>query len=114
MEFILDILISSGNSCATVTQTALMRITALLSAAGILAAGTATSIAQTVYSVNTVGVVSTIPSNGNYVCICNPLTNTSVANTLGNLIGTNLPVGGKVLKWNYAAVHFDIYTRVSF
>jgi len=30
------------------------------------------------------------------------------------LIGTNLPVGGKVLKWNYAAAHFDIYTRVVF
>src|ERR1044071_822396 len=91
-----------------------MKATALLYAAGVFAAGAATSMAQTAYSVNTVGVVSVHPSNGNYVCISNPLTNTSVANTLGNLLGTNLPVNGKVLKWNYAAVHFDIYTRVVF
>jgi hypothetical protein len=30
------------------------------------------------------------------------------------LVGTNLPVGGKILKWNNAATRFDVYTRVAF
>src|SRR5436190_1493319 len=91
-----------------------MRAIALSCAAGVLALCAATSIGQTAYSVNTVSYVTVNPGANSYICICNPITNTSVANTLGNLIGTNLPVGGKVLKWNYAAVHFDIFTRVVF
>src|SRR2546428_487012 len=90
-----------------------MRTKALLCAAGILAAGVATSMAA-VNSLNTVGYVTAVPGAGNYIAICNPVTNTSMANTLGNLVQTNLPVNSKVLKWNYAAVHFDIYTRVDF
>src|SRR2546428_163111 len=90
-----------------------MRTKALLCAAGIIAAGAATSMAA-VNSLNTVGYVTAVPGAGNYIAICNPVTNTSMANTLGNLVQTNLPVNSKVLKWNYAAVHFDIYTRVVF
>jgi len=71
-------------------------------------------MAQNVYSLNTVGYSTVVPAGNQYVLIANPLTNTSVANTLGNLIGTNLPVNGKILKWNYAGAHFDIFTRVAF
>jgi hypothetical protein len=67
-----------------------------------------------VYSLNTVGYVNVVPAGNQFVCIANPVTNTTVANTLGNLIGTNLPVNGQVLKWNYAAVKFDIFQRVVF
>jgi hypothetical protein len=67
-----------------------------------------------VYSLNTVGYVNVTPAGNQFVCIANPVTNTTVANTLGNLIGTNLPVNGQVLKWNYAAVKFDIFQRVIF
>jgi len=91
-----------------------MRTKALICAAT-LAAGALTSMAQSnVYSLNVVGYVNAAAAANQYVAIANPLTNTAVANNLGNLIGTNLPVNGKVLKWNYAAVHFDIFTRVSF
>jgi len=91
-----------------------MRTKALICAAT-LAAGALTSMAQSnVYSLNVVGYVNAAAAANQYVMISNPLTNTAVANTLGNLIGTNLPVGGTVLKWNYAAAHYDIYTRVVF
>src|ERR1044071_616534 len=73
------------------------------------------STAQTTgYSVNVVGVVSVAPRANQYIAICNPLTNTSVPNTLGNLVGTNLPVNAQVLKWNYSRSRFDIYKRISF
>jgi hypothetical protein len=71
-------------------------------------------MAQNVYSLNTVGYVTALPGNNNYIAICNPVTNTSVANTLDNLIKSNTPANAKVLKWNYAGVHFDAYTRVGF
>jgi len=88
-----------------------MRTKALLCAAGVIAAGVATSMAQ-VNSLNVVGYTTTIPGNGNYVCICNPVTNTSLPNTLGNLIGSNMPPNSQVLKWNYALTKFDIFKRV--
>jgi len=90
-----------------------MRTKALLCAAGIIAAGVATSMAA-VNSLNTVGYVTAVPGSGNYIAICNPVTNTSLANNLGNLIQSNTPVNAQVLKWNYALTKFDIYKRVSF
>ena len=71
-------------------------------------------MAQTVYSANTVGSVPVVVGANSFVAVCNPLTNTLTPNTLGNLVGTNLPVGGKILKWNNAATRFDVYTRVAF
>ena len=92
-----------------------MRAALLSCILGVLTTLEFNSVAQdTVYSVNVVGVVSVMPGSNQYIAICNPLTNTSVPNTIGNLIGTNLQVSGKILKWNYAGVHFDIYTRVFF
>ena len=91
-----------------------MRTKALLCAAATLAVCAATSMAQNVYSLNTVGYVTAVPGNGNFIAICNPVTNTSVANTLDNLVRSNTPINAQVLKWNYGAVHFDIYQRVSF
>jgi len=90
-----------------------MRTKALICAAT-LAAGAFTSMAQSnVYSLNVVGYVNTVfPKGGKYIAIANPLTNTAVANNLGNLIGTNLPPNGQVLKWNYALTKFDIFKRV--
>src|SRR5438128_2316297 len=90
-----------------------MRTKALLCAAGIIAAGVATSMAA-VNSLNTVGYVTQVPGANQFIAICNPLTNTAVANTLDNLIKSNTPVNAQVLKWNYAAVHFDAYQRVAF
>ena len=63
---------------------------------------------------NVVGYLTVVPPSNQFICVVNPMTNRNVANTLGNLIGTNLPIYGRVLKWNYAAAHFDIYTRVAF
>ena len=91
-----------------------MRTKALLCAAATLAVCAATSMAQNVYSLNTVGYVTALPGNNNFIAICNPVTNTSLANTLGNLVQSNLAVNAKVLKWNYGLVKFDIYTRVAF
>ena len=72
-----------------------MRTKALLCAAAIVAAGAATSMAA-VNSLNTVGYVTAVPGSGNYIAICNPVTNTSMANTLGNLIQSNTPVNAQV------------------
>jgi len=88
------------------------RTKALFCAAWILGAGAAASVAQTVYSANTVGSVPVVVDANKFVLVCNPLTNTSTPNTVGNLIGTtNLPVTSMILKWDYAAARFNIYTR---
>src|SRR5438876_5727643 len=92
-----------------------MRTKALLCAAGILAAGAATSMAQNVYSLNVVGYVTkTVPQAGKYVLLANPLTTAN--NTIGGLIDTNPATGlgpnGQVLKWN--GTSFNSYKRVAF
>ena len=85
-----------------------MRTKALLCAAGILAAGAATSMAQNVYSLNVVGYVTkTVPQAGKYVLLANPLTTAN--NTIGGLIDTNPATG---LKWN--GTSFNSYKRVAF
>src|SRR6266404_4906595 len=90
-----------------------MRTKALLCAAAIIAAGAATSMAQ-VNSLNVVGYQTVVPTANQFILIENPVTNTSVANTLLNLIGTNAPSASQVYKWNYAASKFDIFTRTPF
>jgi hypothetical protein len=83
-----------------------MRTKTLLVAAAMLAAGAATSMAQSnVYSLNVVGYVNqTLPSG--FTMIANPL-NTS-SNTLNGLL-TSLPPGSQVLKWNGTA--FNVRTK---
>jgi len=91
-----------------------MRTKALLCAAGLLAAGVATSMAQSnVYSLNVVGyVTTTFTNNGAGYTIANtPLVYTD--NSLTNVLdpaGT-LPNNTRVLKWDTAVQNFVTYTK---
>jgi hypothetical protein len=91
-----------------------MRTKTLLAAAAMLAAGLASSLAQSnVYSLNVVGYVNrVIPGTGKYSMLANPLNSTS--NTLGGLLTGSLPLGSQVLVFNPAIVDYDTYTRVAF
>jgi hypothetical protein len=89
----------------------------MLAAAAALAAGLATSMAQSnVYSVNVVGYVNKVLVGGNrYTAVANPLNTTN--NTLAGLFGgagTGLPTGSQVLKWSPGASDFTLYTKVAF
>lgn len=86
-----------------------MKAKTLLITAAALAAGVMTSRAQ-VYSQNIVGYANVSFSGPNqYTLVANPLD--SGTNTIGGVIGTTLPVNGKVLKWNGSS--FNIYTRTT-
>ncbi len=91
----------------TVTkQTKHMRTKTLLAAAAIIAAGVASSQAQSnVYSLNIVGYVNKPVSVG-YNLIANPLNNAN--NSVTNII--QAPDFTDVLKWNSGTVDFDIST----
>ena len=67
-----------------------------------------------VNSLNVVGYQTQVPGANQFICIENPVTNTSVPNTLLNLIGSNAPVNANVFKWNYAQSKFDIFNRIPF
>jgi hypothetical protein len=89
----------------------------MLAAAAALAAGLATSMAQSnVYSVNVVGYVNKVLVGGNkYTAVANPLNTTN--NTLGSLfggVGTGLPSGSQVLKWSPGSANFAVYSKVPF
>lgn len=90
-----------------------MRTKVLLGAA-LLAAGLASSMAQSnVYSLNVVGYVNRpIPGAGKYSALANPLNGTS--NTLGGLLTATLPTGSQVLKFNPAIGDYDVFTRTVF
>jgi len=76
-----------------------MRTKALLCAAA-LAAGAATSMAQSnVYSLNVVGYVNVSVPHG-YSLIANPLN--AANNTVSNLFSASNPVGATVYTWNGA------------
>jgi hypothetical protein len=86
-----------------------MRTKTLLAAAAMLAAGLASSMAQSnVYSLNVVGYVNTVFKGGNlFTATANPLNTAS--NTLTGIFGgggTGLPAGSQVQAWNYAAQDF--------
>jgi hypothetical protein len=91
-----------------------MRTKTLLAAAAMLAAGLASSLAQSnVYSLNVVGYVNkTIIGGSKYSAVANPLTTSS--NTLGGLLTGTLPTGSQVLKFNTGTADYDIYNRVAF
>ena len=73
-----------------------MRTKTLLLSAAVLAAGLAASTAQSVYSVNAVGYVNTVVTNG-YNLIANPLNGT---NNNINTIMPVAPVDSVVLRWS--------------
>jgi len=94
-----------------------MRTKTLLAAAAMLAAGLASSMAQSnVYSLNVVGYVNKVFVGGNkYTSVANPLN--AATNTLTALLGgagAGLPNGTRVLKWSGGAVDFTTYTKVAF
>jgi hypothetical protein len=91
-----------------------MRTKTLLAAAAMLAAGLASSMAQSnVYSLNVVGYVNrTVPGGGKYSMLANPLNATS--NTLGGILTGSLLPGSQVLVFNPTIVDYDTYTRVAF
>jgi len=81
-----------------------MRTKTLLLTAALAAAGVASSIAQSVYSVNVVGYVNVTCIPG-YTFIQNPLSTTN--NTITALL-SSVPDGTQVLTWNASAGTFDI------
>jgi hypothetical protein len=94
-----------------------MRTKTMLAAAAALAAGLATSMAQSnVYSVNVVGYVNKVlAGNAKYTAVANPLNTTN--NTLAGIFGgagVGLPTGSQVLKWSSGAGDFTIYGKVAF
>lgn len=90
-----------------------MRTKTLVIAAALLAAGVASSLAQSnVYSLNVVGYVNTvIVGDAKYTAVANPLD--AEANTLGALLGS-LPNGSQVLKYNPALSDYESYGKVAF
>jgi len=89
----------------------------MLAAAAALAAGLATSMAQSnVYSVNVVGYVNKVLVGGNkYTAVANPLNTTN--NTLAGLFGdagTGLPAGSSVLKWSPGDAGYTLYNKIPF
>lgn len=91
-----------------------MRTKTLLIAAAALAAGIASSVAQSnVYSLNVVGYVNkTLTGGGRYTAVANPLNSTN--NTVSGLGLLALPNSSKILKWNTGITDFDIYNKTSF
>jgi hypothetical protein len=80
-----------------------MRTKALLLTAAVLTAGVASSVAQSVYSVNAVGYVNlNLPAN--YSLISNPLNGTN--NNL-NTVLPSVPPGSQILTWNAASQGFN-------
>jgi hypothetical protein len=74
-----------------------MRTKTLLLSAAVIAAGLATSVAQSVYSVNAVGYVNVTLSAG-YNLLNNPLNGTNLNNI--NTVIPTAPDGTSVLTWN--------------
>jgi hypothetical protein len=90
-----------------------MRTKTLLAAAAMLAAGFASSMAQSnVYSLNVVGYVNKVLSGGGkYTAIANPLNTAS--NTLPNLLNASLPANGaQVLKYDPSISDYRIYGKL--
>ena len=88
-----------------------MRTKTLLAAAAMLAAGLASSMAQSnVYSLNVVGYVNkTVLGANKYTAIANPLN--TATNTLSSLL-TGLPIGAQVLKYNASIADYDLHNKL--
>jgi hypothetical protein len=89
--------------------------TKLIAAAALLAAGIASSMAQSnVYSLNVVGYVNrTFVGGGLFTCAANPLntTNNTLAGVFGGA-GVGLPTGSQVQVWNPGTQDFSIYGKI--
>jgi hypothetical protein len=82
-----------------------MRTKTLLAAAAIVAAGLASTMAQSnVYSLNVVGYVNKSFQNGYFTFVSNPLN--SNTNSLKDII-PNPPDNTQVFRWNVSAQDFD-------
>jgi hypothetical protein len=81
-----------------------MRAKAILLSAAVIAAGIATSAAQSVYSVNAVGYVNLTMKSG-YNLIGNPLNSTN--NNHINAVLPDAPDFSALLTWNLAAQQFN-------
>jgi hypothetical protein len=93
----------------TATTTHKMRTKTLICAAAALAAGLASSVAQTVYSQNVVGYVNVVFPANSYSLVANPLNNTT-GNTISNLFSASNPIGVTAYGWNgsfFAANQLD-------
>jgi hypothetical protein len=78
-----------------------MRTKTLICAAAVLAAGLASSVAQTVYSQNVVGYVNVVFPANSFSLIANPLdASNSGGNTISNLFKASNPLGDTVFIWN--------------
>jgi len=87
-----------------------MRTKSLILGAALLAAGVATSMAQSnVYSVNVVGYVNVTVPAGGFVLTSNPLLGTS--NDFNTLLGTLPNNNTKVYEWVPGSQGFNIYTK---
>ena len=87
-----------------------MRTKLLFAAAAIIAAGVASSQAQSnVYSLNVVGYVNVVvEGGGSYNLLANPLNNTSAGgNNLTNLFPGTQPVSAQILTWDVVNFDFD-------
>jgi len=88
-----------------------MRTKSILAAAAIIAAGAASSMAQSnVYSLNVVGYVNTVvEGGGSYNLLANPLKNTSAGgNNLTNLFSGAQPITSQILTWDVASFDFAL------
>jgi len=99
-----------------------MRTKALLCAAGLLAAGAATSLAQSVYSLNVVGYISqqssvVIGLTNGFNLVANQLDHdfppTFLNNTVSNIFSTNMPNLTRVYGYNPATGTYGIATYLS-
>lgn len=82
-----------------------MRTKSLLAAAAIVAAGLASSLAQSnVYSLNVVGYVNRATPDGQFVLLSNPLD--SGSNTLNGIL-PNSALDATVFKWDFAGQNLD-------
>jgi ribosomal protein L24E len=94
-----------------------MRTKTLICAAALLAAGVATSMAQSnVYSLNVVGYVNVnIVGLGNYSMVANPLNNAN--NGITNIFpGSSMTDGANILRWDPVAADFraTVYSYSTF
>jgi hypothetical protein len=89
-----------------------MRTKSILAAAAIIAAGAASSQAQSnVYSLNVVGYVNTVvEGGGSYNLLCNPLNNTTANYNTNLFTGAIQQDGANILKWDVNT--FDFQTTV--
>ena len=87
-----------------------MRTKTLLLTAALAAAGVASSLAQSVYSVNVVGYINVACQPG-FTMIANQLISTN--NTVDQMFTANSPDGATILAWNQTLGTFD-YNNFAF